>query len=187
MTDMYNPDCSDCKGTGDRDSGGTHPWGAPIYLRCDCDRYFPPINIMKLHPTTVLGLEPTEELGRAIAALRYDLIAPVLNGMIEAFCDQQAADEKAGKVKLAYRLNELSDGLENAHTALDNVLSICKEHIEAEKAAMTVMFKGPVYMERVGDKMQFTYEGQDYLVEAPEVGFAIGAKVADGKATLVYR
>lgn len=37
---------------------------------------------MQLHPTTVMGVQPTEELGRAIMALRYDLLAPVLKGML---------------------------------------------------------------------------------------------------------
>ena len=33
----YDPDCPDCKGTGQRDSGGTHPWGEPAMMMCDCD------------------------------------------------------------------------------------------------------------------------------------------------------
>ena len=28
--------CLDCNDTGERDSGGTHPWGEPVYLPCDC-------------------------------------------------------------------------------------------------------------------------------------------------------
>lgn len=28
--------CPECNDTGERDSGGTHPWGEPIYLPCDC-------------------------------------------------------------------------------------------------------------------------------------------------------
>lgn len=27
--------CKECAGTGERDSGGTHPWGAPVNLACD--------------------------------------------------------------------------------------------------------------------------------------------------------
>lgn len=30
------PRCPECNDTGERDSGGTHPWGEPIYLACDC-------------------------------------------------------------------------------------------------------------------------------------------------------
>lgn len=30
------PQCPECNDTGERDSGGTHPWGGPIYLSCDC-------------------------------------------------------------------------------------------------------------------------------------------------------
>ena len=33
----YDPDCPECKGTGQRDSGGTHPWGEPAMMMCDCD------------------------------------------------------------------------------------------------------------------------------------------------------
>jgi hypothetical protein len=29
-------ECPECNDTGERDSGGTHPWGEPIYLACDC-------------------------------------------------------------------------------------------------------------------------------------------------------
>jgi hypothetical protein len=28
--------CLECNGTGQRDSGGVHPWGEPIHLACDC-------------------------------------------------------------------------------------------------------------------------------------------------------
>lgn len=28
--------CRDCNGTGDRDSGGVHPWGEAIMVQCDC-------------------------------------------------------------------------------------------------------------------------------------------------------
>lgn len=28
--------CPECNDTGERDSGGTHPWGEPVFLPCDC-------------------------------------------------------------------------------------------------------------------------------------------------------
>ena len=28
--------CPECNDTGQRDSGGTHPWGEPVLLPCDC-------------------------------------------------------------------------------------------------------------------------------------------------------
>ncbi len=28
--------CHECNDTGHRDSGGTHPWGEPVYMPCDC-------------------------------------------------------------------------------------------------------------------------------------------------------
>ena len=33
---INDPNCPECKGTGERDSGGTHPWGEPAMLPCDC-------------------------------------------------------------------------------------------------------------------------------------------------------
>lgn len=33
----YDTDCPECSGTGQRDSGGTHPWGEPAMMMCDCD------------------------------------------------------------------------------------------------------------------------------------------------------
>lgn len=33
----FDPNCKDCAGGGVRDSGGFHPWGEGIAVRCDCD------------------------------------------------------------------------------------------------------------------------------------------------------
>lgn len=30
------PGCLECNGTGEVDSGGTHPWGEPAMIRCGC-------------------------------------------------------------------------------------------------------------------------------------------------------
>mgnify|MGYP001575424094 CR=1 FL=1 len=30
------PDCRDCNGTGEADSGGIMPWGEPAMIRCHC-------------------------------------------------------------------------------------------------------------------------------------------------------
>ena len=32
----YEPVCHICNGTGERDSGGTHPWGWAINIPCEC-------------------------------------------------------------------------------------------------------------------------------------------------------
>lgn len=46
---LDNPFCPKCGGTGLADSGGTHPWGEPIYIECDC-RSLPPAPVsMKDH------------------------------------------------------------------------------------------------------------------------------------------
>jgi hypothetical protein len=36
------PVCKDCNGTGSADSGGTHPWGESIFIRCHCTYPTPP-------------------------------------------------------------------------------------------------------------------------------------------------
>lgn len=38
LTDVlgHTPRCPECNDTGERDSGGSHPWGEPIYLACEC-------------------------------------------------------------------------------------------------------------------------------------------------------
>lgn len=184
MTDMNNfdPACPDCKGTGDADSGGTHPWGAPAYIRCHCE------TTMKLHPTTVMGLEPTEELGRAIMALRYDLIAPVLKGMQAEAKRQAEADYANGRQSLAGDLRTLEGALYSVIDAAEDIAEKCEVFIEAEKAAMSVEFKEPIYVETVGEKIQFDYAARTQRVEAPAVGFVIGGRVDEnGKASLVYR
>jgi hypothetical protein len=33
-----NKACEECKGTGLADSGGSEPWGDPIYIPCGCDQ-----------------------------------------------------------------------------------------------------------------------------------------------------
>lgn len=143
---------------------------------------------MKLHPTTVLGLEPTEELGQAIMALRYDLIEPVLEGMLKEARRQRDADEAADRVKLAYRLDYVAGGIENTITALSEVQAICKDAIDAEKNAMTVPFRTETYIETEGERVQFDHEGTTYVAVAHLTGFAVGAHIDDaGKATLVYR
>ena len=37
----YDPDCEKCRGTGDAETGGFHPWGAPITVPCDCNAHPP--------------------------------------------------------------------------------------------------------------------------------------------------
>ncbi len=143
---------------------------------------------MQLHPTTVMGVQPTEELGRAIMALRYDLLAPVLKGMLMEARRQSAADEQLGREKLSYRLHRLGDSLENADTELDHILGYCAEYIKAEKDHMDVQFGSPMYVEKTGERIQFQFEGIDYIVTAPQSGFVIGGKVDEnGIASLVYQ
>jgi hypothetical protein len=94
---------------------------------------------MKTHPTAINDVTSFEDLGRQIGRLRYDLMQKVLVGMLQEIRTQQVNDETEGKVKLAYRLNELGDGLENANTAADEVIRICKPHIDAEKAYLDTL------------------------------------------------
>ncbi len=65
-------DCPDCKGTGDRDSGGTQPWGEAIYVPCDCSAAAPaPVALAgefeAWYATVVKYVEPAD-----IAAWMHD-------------------------------------------------------------------------------------------------------------------
>ena len=44
------PVCKDCNGTGSADSGGTHPWGESIFIRCHCTYPTPPQQEAKDEP-----------------------------------------------------------------------------------------------------------------------------------------
>lgn len=82
---LDNAFCPKCGGTGLADSGGTHPWGEPIYIECDC-RSLPPATVSLTEVQRAMlrdmdveisaELEEEEEIYRdgirkCIAALRY--------------------------------------------------------------------------------------------------------------------
>lgn len=33
---LYRSSCPECRGTGQRDTGGIYPWGEGIFMECDC-------------------------------------------------------------------------------------------------------------------------------------------------------
>lgn len=92
------------------------------------------MGLEKIHPTDVSGIAPDEQLGRQVLALRYDLALQVLAGMKNEAGRQALADDKRGRVRLAARLRELECALDRAVGAMERVVDICRQHIEAEKA-----------------------------------------------------
>lgn len=38
MSYAPDPACPYCHGTGELDSGGTHPWGQPLMIPCECSK-----------------------------------------------------------------------------------------------------------------------------------------------------
>lgn len=68
--------CHECNDTGARDSGGTHPWGEPVLLPCDCKdaeigrRWREDSSLEKWFPITAERLAALEAEN---AALKRDL------------------------------------------------------------------------------------------------------------------
>lgn len=48
----YDPNCPECKGSGEMDSGGIHPWGAPALIECKCPTEW-------MRPCPWCGVTPT--------------------------------------------------------------------------------------------------------------------------------
>lgn len=93
--------------------------------------------IDKVHSTNVLGLEPTEELGKAIIAMRYDCILPIIEGMIQEAQRQEKGDRGRGRVKLADRLASFVRSLESVQSDGEKLVAICRPYIEEEKRLQT--------------------------------------------------
>jgi hypothetical protein len=93
--------------------------------------------IDKIHSTRVLGLDPTEELGKAIVAMRYDCILPIIEGMIQEAQRQEKGDRGRGRVKLAERLALLVGSLEDVREDVEHLVTICRPYIEEEKRLQT--------------------------------------------------
>ena len=91
------------------------------------------IDEKKIHPTLVQGIVPTKELGRDIVALRYDLLLPIVDGMIEEFLRQERGDMNRGRVKLAKELGEAARAMSVVKVHVEKSISICTLYIEKEK------------------------------------------------------
>lgn len=88
----------------------------------------------KIHPTKVLNLNPSKELGKEIIALRYNLIIPILEGMLEETKRQENGDRSRGRIKLANELEKLYQTISQVKSSTENLITICKPYIEKEKA-----------------------------------------------------
>ena len=87
----------------------------------------------KIHPTFVGDIKPDKKLGKNIMALRYDLIMPVIGGMIEEIKRQEIGDKKSGRIKLSENLGKLGDSLIEVKKDVNNIVKICLPYIKKEK------------------------------------------------------
>jgi hypothetical protein len=101
-TGKHDPACPDCKGSGERDSGGTHPWGAPAMMPCDCDRqpkhdlhyYAERLGVPVEQIRKDLGLPPDDD-----AIRRNSIGCAALDDIISHSRDLQSA--MAARIRLA--------------------------------------------------------------------------------------
>ena len=92
--------CPDCNDTGERDSGGSHPWGEPVLLPCDCKdaeigrQWRENSSLEKWFPFTAERLARLEQWARDCrdqvlyqAAQRDDAIGKAADGLGQALVD----------------------------------------------------------------------------------------------------
>lgn len=92
--------CPECNDTGERDSGGTHPCGEPIYLPCDCKdaeigrQWRENSRLEKWFPITAERLARLEQWARDCrdqvlypAAQREDAIGKAADGLGQVLVD----------------------------------------------------------------------------------------------------
>lgn len=89
------------------------------------------------HPTELTTTIPSEEMGRQIMGLRYDLLWKVLMGMLQEATRQAKHDTKTGRVKLARALYRLAHSLNGCMLDLSYVTEVCHKYITREKESET--------------------------------------------------
>lgn len=101
QTTKHDPNCPDCKGSGERDSGGVHPWGAPAMIPCDCcvplhdlDWYAKTCGVSVEQIRCDLGLPPDDDQVR-----RNSLGCAALDDIISHSRNLQSA--MAARIRLA--------------------------------------------------------------------------------------
>jgi hypothetical protein len=85
------------------------------------------------HPIRITTLNPSEEMGKQIMCLRYDLMVLVLRGMAAEAARQAAGDLAFHRPKLGLQLTMLSQKLQIATFTADDVVRICQPYIDKEK------------------------------------------------------
>jgi hypothetical protein len=90
---------------------------------------------MKKHPTMLTTMEPSVDMGRQIMGLRYDLILPILTGMLQECNRQCTNDALSGRTKLAFELEKMSDAIDSLITDASAVVRRCRPYIDEEKKA----------------------------------------------------
>lgn len=90
---------------------------------------------MEKHPTEITTLVPSKEMGRQLMALRYDLLLPVLHGMLQECNRQHTGDMEKERYVLAGRLEALGSSLDDCIDKLSSIVRVCRLYIEEEKYA----------------------------------------------------
>jgi hypothetical protein len=85
------------------------------------------------HPTELTTMVPSEEMGRQLLSLRYDLLVPVLQGMAKEAGRQAQSDHEKGRTKLAAALRDLQLNLRGSAAFAGEVELICEKYIDREK------------------------------------------------------
>ena len=87
----------------------------------------------KIHSVLVDNKNPDKKLGKNIMALRYDLVIPVIDGMIKEIKRQEAGDKKRGRIKLSENLRKLAGSLFEVKKDMKDIAKICSSYIKKEK------------------------------------------------------
>lgn len=78
-------------------------------------------------------LIPSEEMGRQLMRLRYDLLQNVLRGMEQEAYRQARADQARKRFLLADALAQLGWQLSDLTKCMEKVLRICRPYIDRER------------------------------------------------------
>ena len=88
----------------------------------------------KIHPTLIKNnILPDKNLGIEIIKLRYDLIEPIVDGIILELKRQYKGDKKRGYKKLSSKLLDATNSILIFKKDLKEIIKICRPFIKAEK------------------------------------------------------
>lgn len=126
-TGKHDPACPDCKGSGERDSGGTHPWGEAAMMPCDCDLQLkgPVIDLYHVSLKVI-----REAYFTAFAPLDPNLMANDIDWHIIEIIKAAPTDPKADQIRRqsigAAALDDLVSHATNLLSAMDSRIRLAQ-------------------------------------------------------------